>query len=263
VKAIILSAGQGTRLFPHTVVRPKCLVPVDGQRSILEIQLETLAECGIEEAVVVVGHGAELVESFLQKNTVPGIRTRTLFNPFYLASDNLMSCWLAMEEMTSDFIILNGDTIFEHGVLDTLINSPQAPITLAVNRKEEYDADDMKVTLGSGGRLTAVSKGIKGVVDGESIGVMCFRGEGPMVFRAALERAAREPEALKSYYLKIIDNVSHFINVQTADITGLWWAEVDTPTDLNEVREALSFEGQTHEAQVANWTEQSPLQVVR
>ena len=99
MKAIILSAGQGTRLFPYTVVRPKCLVPVEGQRPILEIQLETLADCGVREAIVVVGHGAELVERFLHRNPVPGIRTRTLFNPFHTVSDSLISCSLAQQEM--------------------------------------------------------------------------------------------------------------------------------------------------------------------
>jgi choline kinase len=240
VKAIILSAGQGSRLHPHTAVRPKCMIEVDGERSILEVQLETLADCGVEEAVVVVGFGAEHVEAFLRDRPVPGIRTRTIFNPFYRTSDNLMTCWLVREELKDEFILLNGDTVFEHGVLDALLDSTPAPITLTINEKSEYDDDDMKISLGDSLRLSRVSKQLVNDIHGESIGLISFRGEGPAIFRASLERAAREPGALTSYYLSVIDRVAASVCVETVAITGLWWQEVDTPEDLLAIRESLN-----------------------
>ena len=62
MKAIILSAGQGSRLLPLTEITPKCLLPV-GDKPLLVRQVEVLHTCGIDEIVVVTGFattGAEL-----------------------------------------------------------------------------------------------------------------------------------------------------------------------------------------------------------
>jgi len=53
-KAIILSAGQGSRLGHLTDDRPKCLIEFNG-RTLLDRQLDALAANGVEEAVVVTG----------------------------------------------------------------------------------------------------------------------------------------------------------------------------------------------------------------
>ena len=57
MKAIILSAGQGKRLLPFTESLPKCLLPVDGERPAIEVQLRALVACGVTEARVAVVHG--------------------------------------------------------------------------------------------------------------------------------------------------------------------------------------------------------------
>ncbi len=71
MKAIVLSAGQGRRLLPLTADLPKCLLPVDGEATVLDRQLELLARCGVSRAVVVIGFGAEHVERHLAANPVP------------------------------------------------------------------------------------------------------------------------------------------------------------------------------------------------
>jgi choline kinase len=247
MKAIILSAGRGTRLGKLTETQPKCLLPVDGGESLLEYQLHTLAAAGVSEVCVVVGHGAEFVEAKLRRLRFPRMQVRTLYNPFFDTSDNLMSCFLAREEMKQSFLLLNGDTLFEVRVLEHLLASPPAPLTLAVNHKNggAYDADDMKVAL-DGTRLRAVSKKLPlGVVDAESIGLMLFRGEGPEHFRRALELAAREPGAMKAWYLAVVDALARTINVETASISGLRWWEVDCREDLEEARRGLAMNAST------------------
>ncbi len=191
VKAIILSAGQGRRLLPLTERVPKCILPVRG-RPLIGRQIDTLARCGIEDVSVVVGFGAEAVETSLAELYGPG-RIRTLYNPFFASTDNLVSCWVARVEMREEFLLLNGDTLFEAGVLERLLASPEHPITLAVSRKDRYDDDDMKV-IRDGDRLVHVGKKLpQDEVDAESIGMMTFRGEGPRLFRDAIEAGAAHP----------------------------------------------------------------------
>jgi choline kinase len=241
MKAVILSAGQGSRLLPLTADRPKCLLPL-GRKTLLEWQIDILTRCGIDDVVVVVGFRAALVDSVLAGLARPGLRIRSVFNPFYNVADNLGSCWMARHEMGGDFLLVNGDTLFEPAVLDRLLGSPPTPITVTIDRKDAYDADDMKVHL-DGTRLLEIGKTLPAArTDGESIGVLLFRDEGARLFVDAADRAMHTSEGLKSFYLRVIDQLARSHRVETASIEGLAWGEVDFPADLQRV-ERLVAEG--------------------
>lgn len=232
MKAVILSAGQGKRLLPLTADTPKCALPIGG-KTLIDWQLDHLARCGIDSVSIVIGFGADRVERLLQhRNTPHHIQTR--YNPFYAMADNLVSCWVALPDMTEDFLLLNGDTLFEPAVLDRLLASPSRPITLATDHKPTYDADDMKVTL-NGTTLVHVGKTIPPEhTDGESIGMLLFRENGPALFRDTIERTLRQPQALKLWYLSIIDSIAASGSVGVCSIQGLQWGEVDCLEDLND-----------------------------
>lgn len=231
MKAIILSAGQGRRLLPFTERIPKCIVPVQGQ-PLIGWQIDVLQQCGIDQISVVVGYGADQVDKLLARTCDPR-HIRTLYNPFFDSADNLISCWAARIEMEEDFLLLNGDTLFEAAVLERLLDAPQHPVTLAVDCKEHYDDDDMKV-IRAGERLVRVGKKLPlDEVNAESIGLMIFRGDGPRLFRETIERALRDAQALKQWYLSLIDTMADRGVVWTRSIEGLGWAEVDCPADLD------------------------------
>ena len=237
MKAIILSAGQGKRLLPLTTEVPKCLLSVDANRTVLELQLRALAQCGISHVTIVTGFGAEQVERFLATHTFAGLDIRTRYNPFFATSNNLATCWLAIPEMTEDFVLLNGDTLFEPTILHRLLSSPHAPVTLAIDQKGEYDEDDMKVTLNGSRRITAIGKTLPASrVNGESIGFMAFRGQGVTAFRTALDTAIRDPAALHLWYLSVVHSLADRGLVGALSIKGLWWAEIDTLADLAHAR---------------------------
>ncbi|HYE52896.1 MAG TPA: phosphocholine cytidylyltransferase family protein [Azospirillaceae bacterium] len=236
MKAIILSAGQGKRLLPLTESRPKCLIPLAGI-TLLEWQIRGLAANGVSEAVVVVGFAAEEVEKAVRAMQVPGIKVRTLLNPFYTVADNLGSCFIARHEMQGDFMIVNGDTLFEPAVLERVLREATAPITVTIDRKDRYDADDMKVQT-KDGRLLAIGKTLPlDIVDGESIGMLKFTPEGGATFRAEVENALRSLEGLKRWYLSVIHTIAQGSEVGTVSIQGLEWGEVDFPADVSRAEQ--------------------------
>jgi choline kinase len=229
-RAIILSAGQGRRLSPLTDRRPKCLIELSG-RTMLCWQLRALEEAGVPEAVVVTGFGANLVDAEVARLRLPKLKVRTLYNPFYALADNLASCWLAKREFDRPVLLLNGDTLFETAIAERLIGAPDAEITLAIDRKETYDSDDMKVQT-QGARILAIGKSIE-TYDAESIGFLRFSAAGAGRFSHAIDEAMRRPEGLKRWYLSVIDHLAHTTEaVAVQSIEGLEWGETDFPEDV-------------------------------
>lgn len=237
MKALILSAGQGRRLLPMTAERPKCMLSVLG-RSLIEWQIDELAATGIHRATVVIGYQADLVERLLIKRYGAN-RIKLIHNPQFAETDNLISCWIARKEMNEDFILLNGDTLFEAGVIQRALNGSPRPVTVMIDHKAGYDADDMKVTL-EGERLINVGKDLDPEkTNAESVGILLFRGKGPALFRAALEDAVRDPSVNRKWFLSAIRDMCRTMPVWTCSISGLRWCEVDYPSDLKSAENVV------------------------
>ena len=235
--AILLSAGQGSRMLPLTAERPKCLIEFSG-RSLLEWQIEMLARGGVKRIDVVTGFMTDMVEDVLNGINDPRVEVRGQFNPFYKVADNLGSCWIARAAMEGDFLILNGDTLVSEEIVARVQQDSAWPIAVTVDVKDSYDSDDMKV-MRDGERLLRIGKTLTaGESNSESIGFLAFRGEGAALFRNAVRAAMRTPEGVQHWYLKVIDSLAATGKVGTVSIKGLGWAEVDF---LNEIEIACAL----------------------
>ena len=234
MKAIILSAGQGSRLGHLVDDRPKCLIDFNG-RTLLDRQLDTLEANGVHEAVVVTGFHDELVNQAIAKRS-GGPNVRTIFNPFYKVADNTGSLFMAREELAGDCLVWNGDTLVSRELMRRVVANGQSGICVTIDRKDSYDEDDMKV-VEDGGRLKAIGKRISGGVNAESIGLLAFRSGGAEQFREAIEHAMRTPEGTTIWYLRVINHIAQSADVWTLDIKGEEWGEVDFPADVDAARE--------------------------
>jgi choline kinase len=234
MKAIILSAGQGSRLGHMVDDRPKCLIDFNG-RSLLDRQLDTLEACGVHEAVVVTGFHDELVEQAIAGRS-GGPRARTVFNPFYKVADNTGSLFMAREELAGDCLVWNGDTLVSRELMRRVVANDRSGICVTIDRKDSYDDDDMKV-VEEDGRLKAIGKRLPtGTVNAESIGLLAFRAGGAEQFREAIDRAIRTPEGTTIWYLRVIHHIAQAADVWTLDINGEEWGEVDFPADVEAAR---------------------------
>ena len=233
MKAIILSAGQGSRLGHLVDDRPKCLIEFNG-RSLLDRQLDTLEACGVHEAVVVTGFHDELVNEAIARRS-GGPDVRTVFNPFYKVADNTGSLFMARQELCGDCMVWNGDTLVSRELMRRVVGNDRAGICVTIDRKPSYDEDDMKV-VEEGGRLEAIGKRIAHGVNAESIGLLAFRSGGAEHFRDAIDRAMRTPEGTTIWYLRVIHHLAQNGEVWTLDIAGEEWGEVDFPADVENAQ---------------------------
>lgn len=219
-------------------------------QTLIEWQIDELAKCGIDQVTVVLGYRADKVERILHSRYDTN-RVRTVYNAAYAVSDNLVSCWAVQDEMNEDFVLLNGDTLFEAAVLKRLLETDDRPVTVVVSQKNEYDADDMKVEL-DGCQLVKIGKDlIPDQVDGESIGMILFRDRGPMMFREAIQKALREPSSQTKWYLSVIDEMARKIPVWTCSIRGLQWCEVDYRSDLEQAEKVVTACGAHRPADIS------------
>lgn len=233
--AIILAAGRGSRLLPLTTNLPKCLLPI-GNTTVLGMQLDTLFAYGVKSATVITGFNSHMVEAEISARQ-SGPKVKTLYNPFFQVADNLASCWMARKAMKSDFLLINGDTLFSPELLQTVLAAPKHDIAVTIDQKGYYDGDDMKVTL-EGPRLTAIGKTLPLTeTHGESIGMLRFMGSGRKIFRNEVKRLMKTRDGTKSWFLSAIHGLAiSGQRIDTINIKGADWSELDTPEDYEICR---------------------------
>lgn len=243
MRIVILAAGQGKRLLPLTTEVPKALLDIGG-KTLIERQIEAFAAKGLKDFTVVTGYGVLRMEEALARIARNlGVAIATIYNPFYAVADNLASCWMARASMSGDFIQVNGDNVFRSDLVEKLLAAPAVPVSVATNLKQAYDSDDMKVILDRG-RLSEIGKTLPvDTVDAEAIGFYVFRGEGSTAYVETLERAMRDPQALKQWFPSAIGSLAKKTEIRTIPINGLQWCEVDFPVDLQQARQLVASWG--------------------
>ncbi|MEN6545499.1 MAG: glucose-1-phosphate thymidylyltransferase [Armatimonadia bacterium] len=116
LKAIVLCAGEGTRLRPLTFSKPKHLLPVAG-RPLLGHVLWSLAEAGLREVGLVVGHHPEAVQRYVGDGELWGL-TAT-----YITQEQPLGLGHAVKQTRdfvgdNPFIVYLGDNLLENGIND-------------------------------------------------------------------------------------------------------------------------------------------------
>src|SRR5215208_7150582 len=155
---MVLAAGAGRRLESLTEDLPKTLLPVDGDRTILDIALGNLRRAGMETVVVVTGYAAERIEerrpALAERH---GVAVVTVYNPKAEEWNNAYSLWCAREHFARGVLLVNGDTVHPASVEERLLASRGAPILLALDDAKALGDEEMKVHV-EDGRMTRINK---------------------------------------------------------------------------------------------------------
>jgi len=129
MQAIILAAGNGSRLRPATDSIPKVMVKVCG-KTIIERSLDCLAEIKkIKEVIIVVGYRAEKIKEYIGKS-YKGMKINYVLSKDYASTNNIYSLWLAKDYVKDDVILLEGDVIFDKEMLEPILDSTHANLVL-------------------------------------------------------------------------------------------------------------------------------------
>jgi choline kinase len=130
--ALLFAAGTGSRLYPLTQKKTKCLTIVNG-RSILERLTYSLNLHGFKRLVVVTGYLENHIRNFLG-NQAGGIKIDYIFSPLYKTTNNIYSLWLARKVINDSFLLLESDLVFDASLLDSMLY----PGRIAVAKKQPW-----------------------------------------------------------------------------------------------------------------------------
>lgn len=230
MKAIILAAGIGKRLWPITQHRPKCLIEFGG-RSLLHRYLETLAWLGIRRADIVVGYKQEMIREAVWQSHC-GVAVNFLVNEgFHRGS--ISSLWIAREALDDDVIVMDADVLFHRLILKRLVESPH-PNALLMDETVVQTGEECMVAV-AGGRVISLSKRLPERYD--------VAGEGVGFLRVRHADTAHVINALQSFVdqgawgMEYEDALLPFFQtvlVGYERIGGLPWTEIDFPEDVKK-----------------------------
>ena len=136
MKAVILAGGKGTRLKPYTTILPKPLMPI-GDMPILEILLRQMKRVGVNEAVLTVGHLAELLRLFFQDGERLGMNITYSYEDTPLGTAGPLSL---VDSLDETFLVANGDVLTTLPLANLLAHHhlSGAMATIAMHRRQVY-----------------------------------------------------------------------------------------------------------------------------
>ncbi|MDH5021369.1 bifunctional sugar-1-phosphate nucleotidylyltransferase/acetyltransferase [Halobacterium rubrum] len=134
MKAVVLAAGEGTRLRPLTETRPKPLVPVAGRPLVEHVMA---ASSGVvDEFVLVVGYEAEDVQSHIGQE-FSGIPISYVEQREQRGTAHAIAC--VEEVIDEQFLVLNGDVVVDDSLVSSLAaSSGHAVATMPVENPSNY-----------------------------------------------------------------------------------------------------------------------------
>ena len=234
-RAIVLAAGLSSRLYPKTLVRPKPLLQLSSNETIIDRQLDCLTKLGIDDVTVVTGHGASELERHL------GNRVQLRHYPDFASYGNLHTLNYINDLLDRPLLIAFGDIVAEYrlwfdittaqGEFNLLVDEGLSiPGTMRVQHISDHIHDL--------GPHIPVNKGT-----GTFVGLASFGKHAAHALAERISVIAKKPEFTQAVYTDALASlVRTGEKLHVVPTRGRQWIEVD---DHDDYEEALRLESIT------------------
>lgn len=235
LKAIILSAGEGSRMRPLTLTKPKTMLPVAG-KPIIQYNIESLRDNGITDILLIVRYKEEIVRNYFGDGSDFGVNISYKTQKDFLGTANAISYGEGF--IDDSIIVLNGDIILDDEIIHEIIKKYNylSPDTLMLLTEVEDPSAFGVVEIENGNIKNIVEKPKREEAPSNLVNA------GIYIFNKDIFDKIRETEISERGEYEITDSVSLQIEDNKTVIghkTSKDWIDVGRPWELIEVNEEL------------------------
>lgn len=226
-KAVILAAGEGSRMRPLTYTRPKVMLPL-ANKPILEHLLVEMQKVGILDFYLIVGYHADIIKNYFGQGERWGLNIHYIDQIHQLGTADALR--MVDGVINENFIMANGDILVHHHDLVKLVASSDNTICVI----ELPDVTGLGVIEGQAGRVTRI---LEKMADPPSH----LANSGLYLFTPAIFDAIRQTNKSPRGEYEITDSIQILIDsgtpVRYQDISR--WLDLSYPWDLLGANEAV------------------------
>ena len=230
MKALILAAGNGTRMQPVTRGRHKSLMPLLGLK-IIERVILGAKEAGITEFVIVTGYKGKDLRKFLGSGEKYNISISFVHNNNWEKANGI-SALLAKEHFNENFALLMSDHVFDPKTLSRIqrlkLNKNECALAIDKNLDRVLDVNDTTKVLVKGNKIIGLNKDLKNYNAYDTGMFIC----SPYIFEVLKKTTALGKNSL-SDGMRVIAKEG---NLRSLDNKGKFWADCDTWEDIKFAR---------------------------
>lgn len=235
LKAIILSAGEGSRMRPLTLTKPKTMLPVAG-KPIIQYNIESLRDNGITDILLIVRYKEEMVRNYFGDGSDFGVNIFYKTQKDFLGTANAIS--YGEDFIDDSIIVLNGDIILDDEIIHEIIKKYNylTPDTLMLLTEVEDPSAFGVVEIENGNIKSIVEKPKREEAPSNLVNA------GIYIFNKDIFDKIRKTEISERGEYEITDSVSLQIKDNKTVIghkTSKDWIDVGRPWELIEVNEDL------------------------
>jgi CDP-L-myo-inositol myo-inositolphosphotransferase len=233
MKALIIAAGNGTRMQPVTRGRHKSLMPLLGLK-IIERVILGAKEAGINEFVIVTGYKGDVYRKAVGDGSRYGISIKYVQNDKW-KKPNGLSVLCAKKYLKENFVLMMSDHVFDATTLKRLlrlkIKKDECILAVDKNLGSVLDVSDTTKTVVVGGRVTNIGKHLEKYNAYDTGMFYCT----PYLFKALETVVKREKMSLTNGMNFLVKRGL----LRSFDIRGRFWSDCDTYADVQFAEKKL------------------------
>ena len=229
MKAVILAAGKGTRMFPLTNSRPKVMLPIVN-KPLLEHILEAVKEAGITQFLIITRYCNKTIENYFGDGKNWDISIEYIHQPSFGGTADAIK--LVEKQVNGKFIVINGDMVIDSDHINKLIKS-RGDAVISVKRVEEPSQF---------GIVTVDNEHVKSIVEKPEYSESKLANAGIYLFDNRVFKYISMTPYSSRDELEITSTLSLMINsgldIGHIEIEGTW-IDVGRPWDLLSANEVM------------------------
>ncbi|MHA1268844.1 MAG: bifunctional sugar-1-phosphate nucleotidylyltransferase/acetyltransferase [Candidatus Helarchaeota archaeon] len=237
MKAVILVAGEGKRLRPLTLTRPKHLLPVAG-KPILEYTVEMLKKIDIKDLIFIIGHAKESIQNHFEDGKKFGVNIEYIVQE--TPQGTAQAAGLVEKYVNDDFMLIYGDIMVGFATYTELmkkyyqINKKSIISLKKVEDPEKYGIVSLKN-----------NKAVKIIEKPTDPALGNLANAGIYILNPLIFDMIKKTNKSKRGEYEITDSLQMFID-SGEDLYGYtitsWWLDVGRPWDLLDANKFLMDE---------------------